>query len=293
MSQTPLDQTVNTPVEAAADKIIDQARKQAEAKAQKAVEEEAKKRAEIIGKYMDTTTNEPKKNSVLSRVGIFFQILGFILVIVACAIFYRSLMLQSTALDQIQKELTEQKDQVSSLNAQVTSLNFKVKEFKLQSEGAEKFVADSKENISTVRKSQEDLETKVADITQDVDDKFGRLTKDVNDLKAIVNPLKIDISMVRDENKTWQKDYTTALSDMEKHVTRAAGLVAQMRDEMNKKIEFISMVQEKMLREMGSTSAVPLTVQKPEDSSQVVHRQTLNSDMDHPQDKTQAPASAE
>lgn len=230
----------------------------------------------------------PKKIDVKQRGMLLLQIIGVIVVVFIAASLYRTVANQASQLEAANKDVLEQKDQLSSLTAQVNSLNDKIKEYKTQADAVETSVNEEKETVASLKKNYDGLEAKMTDLNQEFDDKFGRISKEVGDVKQLVEPVKADISAMKEENQKWQKDYVAALSDLQTHVTRAAGLISQMRDEMNKKIDFISMVQEKMIKEAAAVPTVP-TIKSPVSSTseQVIRRQVLNSDLGSGMDKAE------
>ena len=234
---------------------------------------------------------EPKKNNVLQRGILFLQVIVIIGLGVAFLSLYRTMSNQAVHVESMEKDVLVGKDQISSLTAQISSLNEKIKDYKNQGDALEASVAQEKETVASLKKNYDAFETKFNDLSQEDDDKFGRLSKEVNDVKTLVVPVKDELTAIKEDNKKWQKDYVTALSDLQAHVTRAAGLIAQMRDEVNKKIEYISMVQEKMIKDSVAAANAPAAVKAPEPSEEVVHHQVLNSNLPEAKDKAdyQAP----
>ena len=232
------------------------------------------------------TQNAPKSNNALKRGGFIFTVLFAAALIFLGASAYRTLLSQAVVLEQTKKNILEQKDQVSGLNAQINSLNDKIKEYKKQSDALEVFVSEDKETVSSLKKNFDALGVRINDLNQEFDDKFGRFSKEIADVKTMVGPVSQDLKAVKEDNKKWQKDYVTALSDLQQHVTRAAGLISQMRDEVNKKIEYISMVQEKMIKDATAAANAPVVLKQSEPSEEVVHRQVLNSSSPEAKDKT-------
>ncbi len=227
----------------------------------------------------------PKKDNVTKRAAIFLQVIVVVVIVFIGASLYRTILDQASQLEVTKNNVNEQKDQVSSLSAQISSLNDKIKEYKKQSDDLDASVAQEKETVDAMKKNYDALEVKINDLNQEFDDKFGRLSKEITDVKELVGPVKDDIALMKEDTQKWQKDYVAALSDLQVHVTRAAGLIAQMRDEVNKKIDFISMVQEKMIKDAAVANSIPMVSKPTEDPDRTVHHQIMNSDLSEFKDK--------
>ena len=228
----------------------------------------------------------PKKN-ILKLGAPFLPVVLIIVLGFVCLNLHRALINQGAFLESIEKDVLVGKDQISSLTSQYSLLNNAIKENKKQMETLDTTVSSFSEVSASIKKSYEAQESKITDLNQEIDDKFGRLSKEVGEMKNLVGPVKEDVLAMKESSKKWQADHETAMKDLQDHVNRAAGLIAQMRDEMNKKVDFLSMVQEKMIKDIAANNAVPAAIKKLEDSTEkVVHHQILNSSLPEATDKS-------
>ncbi len=237
----------------------------------------------------------PQKKGFKIKAGAVLTVLAVLILGAGEAVIF---LRHSNQIDQTQKDAVDQKDMLNSVNVQISSLNDKLKEMKKQNDALEVAIAGQQGTVDSIRKDYgvfqvkaKSVEGKLSELKEEFNDKFVRSEKEIRDVRTLIEPLKSGINLVKDNTEAWQKDYMATLNDLQNRVAQVSADVEKADQELYKKIEFISMVQEKMIRDL-SLDNPSLRGKSPEipDPTQVMRRETVNNSQPEPQEKIDQPA---